>query len=125
MEVFNDNDIEVKWNSFYGIFNYYFNIACPKVRRNFASVNKATWINKDVVIARTKLRNLYDLYIQCKSQEYKNVYKAYKKVYNTIIKTAKANHIQNIINRSINIPKALWKFVNRERDSLNNKLTLN
>ncbi|PNF31582.1 hypothetical protein B7P43_G00791 [Cryptotermes secundus] len=125
MEVFNDNDIEIKWNSFYGIFNYYFNIACPKVRRNFASVNKATWINKDVVIARTKLRNLYDLYIQCKSQEYKNVYKAYKKVYNTIIKTAKANHIQNIINRSINIPKALWKFVNRERDSLNNKLTGN
>jgi hypothetical protein len=68
---------------------------------------------------------LYDLYIQCKSQKYKNIYKAYKKEYNTIIKTAKANYIENIINRSINIPKALWKSVNRERDSLNNILTRN
>jgi hypothetical protein len=78
-DVFSENDIENKWNSFYSIFNYYFNIACPMARRNVASAKKATWINKDVVIARTKLRNLYDLYIQCKSQEYKKMYEAYKK----------------------------------------------
>jgi hypothetical protein len=48
-----------------------------------------------------------------------------KKEYNAIIKTVKINHIQNIINRSINTPKALWKFVNCERGSQKNILTSN
>jgi hypothetical protein len=26
--------MEKKWDSFYRIFNYYFNLACPKVRIN-------------------------------------------------------------------------------------------
>jgi hypothetical protein len=34
IEVSRENDIEKKLYSFYSIFNYHFNIACPKVRRN-------------------------------------------------------------------------------------------
>jgi hypothetical protein len=34
IDVSRENDIEKKWDSFFGIFNYYFNIACPKVGRN-------------------------------------------------------------------------------------------
>jgi hypothetical protein len=52
-EVFRENDVVKKWDSFYSIFNYYFNVACPKVRTNIASALKVPWINKDAVIART------------------------------------------------------------------------
>jgi hypothetical protein len=37
----------------------------------------------------------------------------------------KANYIQNIITRSNNTPKVLWKVLNRERGSRNNTLTCN
>jgi hypothetical protein len=52
------------WDSFYSIFNYYFNVAYPKVRRNIISSLNVPWINNDVITARTKLKNLYDLYVQ-------------------------------------------------------------
>jgi hypothetical protein len=101
-DMFSENDIKSKWISFYSIFNYYFNIACPKVRQNIASAKKASWINK-VVKARIKLRNLYDLYLLHKSQEHKDIYKTYKREYNAVIKTAEINYMQNTINRSTNI----------------------
>jgi hypothetical protein len=68
---------------------------------------------------------LYDHYKQSKIQVEKDIYKTYKKEYNVIIKTAKANYIQNIISNSNNTSKVLWKFVNMERGSVNNKLTCN
>jgi exonuclease III len=57
IEVSRENDIEKKWDSIYSIFNYSFNIACPKVRRNNVSI-VSPWINKDAVIARAKLKDL-------------------------------------------------------------------
>jgi hypothetical protein len=63
--------------------------------------------------------------MQSKLQVDKDIYKIYKKEYNVIIKTAKANYIQNIITNSNNTSKVLWKFVKRERGSPKNKLTSN
>jgi hypothetical protein len=125
IEVSSENDIGEKWDSFYSIYNFHFNIVCPKVRRNIVSTLKSPWINKDAVIARTKLKDLYNLYMQSKIQEHRDIYKAYKKEYNAILKTAKANYIQNIITRSNNTSKVLWEFVNKERGSPNNILTGN
>jgi hypothetical protein len=79
IEVSRENDIEKKWDSFYSIFKYHFNIACPKVRRNIVSTLKSPWINIDAVIVRAKLKDLYNLYMQSKIQEYRDIYKAYKK----------------------------------------------
>jgi hypothetical protein len=63
--------------------------------------------------------------MQSKIQDHRDIYKAYKKEYNVILKTAKANYIQNIITRSNNTSKVLWEFVNREKGSPNNILTSN
>jgi hypothetical protein len=71
-----ENDIEKKWDSFYGIFNYHFNMTCPKVRKNIV---KSPWINKDAVIARANVKDLHNLYVQSKTQEHRDIYKAYKK----------------------------------------------
>jgi hypothetical protein len=77
--VFSENDVEKQWDAFYSIFNYYFDIVWPKVRRNIANAMKATRLKKDAVIARTKLRDWHDLYIQSNKQEYRDIYKACKK----------------------------------------------
>jgi hypothetical protein len=53
--------------------------------------------------------------MQSKIQEYRDIYKAYKKEYNEILKTAKANYVQNIITSLNNTSKVLWEFVNRKR----------
>jgi hypothetical protein len=89
--VHREDNVKKKWDSLYSIFNHYFNIACPKARRNLVSASKAPWINKEVFNARTKLKKLYDHYMQSKIQVDKDIYKTYKKEYNVIIKTAKAN----------------------------------
>jgi hypothetical protein len=81
-------------------------------------------MNKDAVIARTKLKDLHNLYMQSKIQEHRDIHKAYKKEYNIILKTAKANYIQNIITRSNSTSKVLWEFVNRERGILTGNIHL-
>jgi hypothetical protein len=35
IEVSRENDIKKKWDSFYSIFNFHFNIACPKIRKKY------------------------------------------------------------------------------------------
>jgi hypothetical protein len=60
--------------------------------------------------------------MQNKIQEHRDIYKAHEKEYNVILKTAKANYIQNSKTRSNNTPNVLWEFVNRERGSPNNTL---
>jgi hypothetical protein len=61
-EVFWEKNTNIKWDTFYTTFNYYFNIACPKVRRNVTRTVKAPWINKDIVIAKNQLKDLYNNY---------------------------------------------------------------
>jgi hypothetical protein len=43
-------------------FKYYFNLVCPEFRRNILTSLNVPWINNKVITARTKLRNLYNLY---------------------------------------------------------------
>jgi hypothetical protein len=57
-------------------FRTHINIACPKVRRNIVSTLKSSWINKDAVMARAKLKDLHNLYMQSKIQEHRDIYKA-------------------------------------------------
>jgi hypothetical protein len=106
------------------MFSYYFNLACPKVRRKTAISSNVPWINNDIT-AGTKLKSLYYLYMQSMIQEHRNKYKAYKKEYSAVIKTVKEHYIQQIITSSNNTPKELWKLANRETGSLNNTLTCN
>jgi hypothetical protein len=116
-----------KWESVYSTFNNYFNIACPTVTRNIIRVPEVYWINKDTVIAKTRLKELYNPYRQSWIQELRHIYKAYmcKKQYNVIIKMAKSNYFQNIITNSNNTTKVLRKIVKTEGGSSNNALTSN
>jgi hypothetical protein len=72
-DVFQENDMEKKWNSFYSIFNYYFNLACPKLDEILLSSSNVPSINNDVITARTKPKNLYeyDLSMQSKIHEHR------------------------------------------------------
>jgi hypothetical protein len=71
IEVFWENNVEKKLDSFYSIFNCYLNLSCPEVRRNIASALNVPWINNDVITARTKQKDLYDLHMQSKIQEHR------------------------------------------------------
>jgi hypothetical protein len=75
IEVYREDNVKKKWHSFHSIFNYYFNIAYPKARRNLVSASKAPWINKEVLKVRTKLKKLYDHYMQSKIQVDKDINK--------------------------------------------------
>jgi hypothetical protein len=97
-EVFWEKDVSIKWDTFYTTFDYYLNIASPKVRRNIIRAVKVPWINKDIVIAKKQLKDLYNIYRLSQIQEYRDAYKICKNEYNSIIRTSKANYIQNIIN---------------------------
>jgi hypothetical protein len=62
-DVFHENDMKKKWDSCSSSFNCYFNLACPKVRKNIVNLLNVPWINNDIITPTTKLRNVYDLYI--------------------------------------------------------------
>jgi hypothetical protein len=71
IEVSRENYVEKKMGLLLQHFNYYSNISSPKLKRNTVSTSKSPWINKYAVIARMKLNDLYNLYVQSKTQDHR------------------------------------------------------
>lgn len=114
--VYQEKDINKKWDKFYTIFNYNFNIACPIYSKSIKSTPMRQWINKDVTEAKLKLKEYYDQYMKTKLEDDKKVYLTYKKEYIRIIRKAKCDYTKNVVNNSTNMSKTLWKIINKERN---------
>jgi hypothetical protein len=65
-DVFRETDVNKKWQHSYNIFHYYFNTACPFVRKKILSTSNNKWINDEIRPTKSKLQFLYELYKETK-----------------------------------------------------------
>jgi hypothetical protein len=85
-DVFRETDVNKKWEHFYTIFHYYFNTACPFIRKKILNISNNKWINDEIRSAKSKLQFLYELYRETKTIDNKQLYTSYKRNYQSIIK---------------------------------------
>jgi hypothetical protein len=76
--------MEAKWDSFTCLTIILISLVLQL--EEILNSSNVPWTNNDVTRVRTKLKNVYDLYMQSKIQEHRDKYNTYKKEYNVVIK---------------------------------------
>jgi hypothetical protein len=91
------------------------NMLCPYYRKytiNEKYCHKA-WFNLDIQNAMKQRHDLYKLAILSKSEESWNEYRTMRNNVVTMIRQAKNNYYQNLVENRKNQPKELWKKLKR------------
>ncbi|XP_047106244.1 uncharacterized protein LOC124775455 [Schistocerca piceifrons] len=115
-------DANTKWNQFYSLFNYYYDVTCPVSKRLVKQKQKKkSWVTGEVIHARNNLRVYYDLSKQKNNEAYNTLYKIKKKEYCSFIRETKASFIRMSIDKGKNYSKGLWSFINGERGKVTNR----
>ncbi|XP_047104490.1 uncharacterized protein LOC124734385 [Schistocerca piceifrons] len=115
-------DANTKWNQFYSLFNYYYDVTCPVSKRLVKQQQKRkSWVTGEVIHARNNLRVYYDLSKQKNNEAYNTLYKIKKKEYCSFIRETKASFIRMSIDKGKNYSKGLWSFINGERGKVTNR----
>ncbi len=114
-EVFEAQDVEVKYNKFMNLFTYYYDIACPIVNTEIRSISKNKWKNDEIVVAKQNMFELYSNWRLGKEQADKKRYIEAKEGYQKIILKSKSEYIANTLKISNNVSKTAWRFINEMR----------
>ncbi|PNF26089.1 hypothetical protein B7P43_G04923 [Cryptotermes secundus] len=112
--VFKQNEANVAYNEFLGIFQYCHNIAMPKKWVKIKQ-QENKWITLGIRVSGNRLRTLHSLMKEGNtSEELKKYYSQYKKIYNKVISEAKKLHNNMRIRSSGNKSKAMWDLIKEE-----------
>jgi hypothetical protein len=102
------------YNEFISIFRYYYDMAMPK-KWSKSKQLKNKWVTPGIRVSCNKLRFLNNLIkIGNVSEEIKEYYSRYKKIYNRVIRDAKRLANSRRINTSGNKSKAMWDLIKEE-----------
>ena len=108
--IFNETDIDKKYNLFTNIFKQHFNACFPLQLTHSSSSPKNPWYN-------TEARRLNSLKYSIKqlSKTYPSLYPAYIKIrtlFSKTIKCTKKQYFQHIFSKCKNNPRKTWKTIN-------------
>lgn len=121
--VYNET-VESKFDTFFNIFYYYFDISFPKTKTRLLK-NSQGWINSDLIKNKNRILDYESHYRMSKDPQIKNLIKNEKKQYNSEINKTKQNYYNNMIKNSHNVCKTTWNIVNREINLKNTPLVNN
>lgn len=106
--------VEHKYDIFYNIFLYYFNLCFPLIKSRVNTSNRDNWINYELRKEKDELIELSQTIRITKDNATKEVLKEKRKRYQLKVIEAKKEFINNKIMNSDNICKSTWKIINKE-----------
>jgi hypothetical protein len=117
--------VEDKYDVFFEIFIYYFNICFPVVKSRVKCSHKK-WITSDLVKYKEDIIDLSYIVRLTKDKGLKNLLKLKKKEYNAKLTYGKKMFVENKIKNSDNISKTTWSLINNEikKDKVTNEIRL-
>uniref|UniRef100_A0A1B6M8U9 Reverse transcriptase domain-containing protein n=2 Tax=Graphocephala atropunctata TaxID=36148 RepID=A0A1B6M8U9_9HEMI len=105
--------VDQKYDLFYNIFIYHFNLCFPLVRTRVYR-NENDWINNELRKDKEELIHLSQNIRVTKDRATKEILNYKKKLYRTKAQNLKKDFINNKIKNSDNICKSTWKVINNE-----------
>jgi len=121
--LFEIDDAEMAFDSFWDSFNALFNLHFPICRvvfnRNFHKIQG--FMTKGLLTSRRNKLRLLTVSVSCTSAENKNIYKKYRNMYNNLVRISKKAYFETNLNDHKNNPKKVWKFLNESINRVNKK----
>ena len=121
--LFEIDDAEMAFDSFWDSFNALFNLHFPICRvvfnRNFHKIQG--FMTKGLLTSRRNKLRLLTVSVSCPSAENKNIYKKYRNMYNNLVRINKKSYFETNLNDHKNNPKKAWKFLNESINRVNKK----
>lgn len=112
------DDIDVMFDNFFSHFQWCFEAAFPKQKKVIHSNCKKITFSVDLHNELNKLKEVEWLRKRVNDPQLDDRYKKGKRALNKRIVEEKRHHNANIINNSNNKTKALWKLVNKKRNTI-------
>jgi len=112
--VLGENNPNRAYDMYMETFNDCFNIAFPtkKVKLTRKYIKRSPWITDGILTSSIRKSRLLHKKAKKPTQHNIDSYKIYSKLYNKIIRAAKANYYSNTLNENINNTKETWKILN-------------
>ena len=121
--VFNENDINIKYNNFINIFTQHMN-SCFPVRMTTTTISKRNpWFNDEAKLLNNLKHSLRTLSKTHPSLQ--TTYTKLQKLYNKYISSIKRNYYQNIFLKNKHNPRKTWKTLNHLTGRSTNKVNKN
>ncbi|PNF22769.1 hypothetical protein B7P43_G06670 [Cryptotermes secundus] len=123
IEVYNQENVNMKFNIFHNIFLSIFENSFPIVYKKKKDSNN--WITKGIRISCKHKRALYILVKKSSDDSLKLYYKRYCKILVRVIREAKRLYYQKLIINSENKIQVTWKIINKEsgKNQVSDKVT--
>lgn len=114
--VYHFNNTNNAWESFWGIFYYCFDIACPLNNIKIKNNNEAGWVDDEVKLKSSELKDLYWLSKSLNNNDITSHYKNAKRIFTNILNTKKREYYNTKISKANITCKEVWKIVNDKLD---------
>lgn len=106
--VYHNNSCSSAFDSFFNIFQFYFNMHFPLHKSSIETTTKK-WVSNDVRSSSRQLRDLFA--ISQLDQNLRPLYKEAKKTHNKLVRNCKRKYYQGKILSAENTTKACWQTV--------------
>jgi hypothetical protein len=98
-------------------------IVCPLRYCRVKTRPRPDWLTRGLIVSGKKLKEMFFTYITTCDNEFKTYYRRYKRLYQKLIRVAKAGSFSKKMIESRNISKTAWKIINSVRRTKNNVQT--
>lgn len=115
-EVFRQTCVNNAYSEYTRSFNYYYEIAMPKIRVRNKNYNTTNWVTPGIQESSRRLKFLSKLNKNDNNniEGFKLYYNRYKKIYNKVIREAKKLYNDNRIRSAENKSKVMWEIAKQE-----------
>ncbi len=112
-EVLTDHDINSSFNTFWDTFSTLFELHFPIIKTKFNKNlhPKNDFMTPGLLISRSNKNRLYKLAIN-DSNQFLNKYRAYRNLFNTVLRASKKLHYETKFKQYAKNPKKTWELLN-------------
>lgn len=111
-DVFGCSDIEAATDLFINKLKNYIEICTKTVKIKNSEKKRSNWITPGLIKSVNKKSILFKISKKQPNEFNKNNFKQYRNKLNELLKIAKRDYYQNLINKNMNNSKQLWRCVN-------------
>ena len=111
-DVLTCTDPNAAYNIFLSSFLVHYDMFFPKIKIQIKSKNLASpWITKGIIKSSKRKQKLYEKYLKRKTPLNNDIYKNYKRLFETIKQKSKANYYNERLNKYHNNVKKTWDVI--------------
>lgn len=114
-EVFDEPDMNKKYENFLNGFLYYYNISCPVKEKEVKEHTNIKWISEEIVNLKNDMVEKYNIWKNNRSEQNRHKYREALKKYRKTVNDTKSTHLNEKIVNADNKQKKAWEIVNQFR----------